>query len=76
VVILRKGRPGRSAKPSNIEERSAGPGMAKRCEGPDQHPKRGCGWDRTRLGDIHGAQIWTGHAVQAHNLFKIPALTA
>jgi transposase, IS5 family len=38
--------------------------------------KRRYGWDRTRLGDLDGARIWSGHGVLAHNLVKIAALTA
>jgi hypothetical protein len=38
--------------------------------------KRQYGWDRTRLDDLEGARIWTGHGVLAHNLVKIAALAA
>ena len=38
--------------------------------------KRGYGWDRTRLDDLEGARIWTGHGVLAHNLVKISVLPA
>jgi transposase, IS5 family len=31
---------------------------------------------RTRLDDLDGARIWTGHGVLAHNLVKISALPA
>jgi IS5 family transposase len=37
--------------------------------------KRQYGWDRTRLDDLTGARIWTGHGVLAHNLVKIATLT-
>jgi IS5 family transposase len=37
--------------------------------------KRGYGWDRSQLDGIHGARIWCGHGVFAHNLVKISALT-
>ena len=33
-------------------------------------------WDRTRLDDLDGARIWTGHGALAHNLVKIAALAA
>jgi IS5 family transposase len=36
--------------------------------------KRQYGWDRTRLDTTHGARIWTGHGILAHNLVKIAAL--
>ena len=38
--------------------------------------KRGYGWDRTRLDGRHGAAIWCGHGVFAHNLVKIAALAS
>ncbi len=44
------------------------------CEGRISYLKRGYGWDRTRLDGRHGAAIWCGHAVFAHNLVKIAAL--
>ena len=31
-------------------------------------------WDRTRLDGRHGAAIWCGHGVFAHNLVKLAAL--
>jgi IS5 family transposase len=37
--------------------------------------KRGYGWDRTLLDGRHGAAIWCGHGVFAHNLVKISALS-
>ena len=45
------------------------------CEGRISYLKRGYGWDRTRLDGRHGAAIWCGHGVFAHNLVKIAALT-
>ena len=45
------------------------------CEGRISYLKRGYGWDRTRLDGRHGAAIWCGHGVFAHNLLKISALT-
>jgi hypothetical protein len=42
---------------------------------PVSYLKRGYGWDRTRLDGRHGAAIWCGHGVFAHNLIKITALT-
>ena len=44
------------------------------CEGRISYLKRGYGWDRTRLDGRHGAAIWCGHGVFAHNLVKISAL--
>jgi IS5 family transposase len=46
------------------------------CEGRISHLKHGYGWDRTRLDGRHGAAIWCGHAVFAHNLIKIGALAS
>jgi transposase, IS5 family len=44
------------------------------CEGRISYLKRGYGWDRTRLDGRHGAAIWCGHGVFAHNLLKIAGL--
>jgi IS5 family transposase len=44
------------------------------CEGRISYLKRGYGRDRTRLDGRHGAAIWCGHGVFAHNLIKIAAL--
>jgi IS5 family transposase len=46
------------------------------CEGRISYLKRGYGWDRSRLDGRHGAGIWCGHGIFAHNLVKIAALTA
>jgi transposase, IS5 family len=46
------------------------------CEGRISYLKRAYGWDRTRLDTRHGAAIWCGHGVLAHNLVKISALAA
>jgi IS5 family transposase len=46
------------------------------CEGRISYLKRGYGWDRTRLDTRHGAAIWCGHGVFAHNLVKIGALAS
>jgi IS5 family transposase len=46
------------------------------CEGRISYLKRGYGWDRTRLDGRHGAAIWCGHGVFAHNLIKIAALAS
>jgi transposase, IS5 family len=46
------------------------------CEGRISYLKRGYGWDRTRLDRRHGAAIWCGHGVFAHNLVKISALAS
>jgi transposase, IS5 family len=45
-------------------------------EGRISYLKRGYGWDRTRLDSRHGAAIWCGHGVFAHNLTKIGALAS
>jgi transposase, IS5 family len=45
-------------------------------EGRISYLKRGYGWDRTRLDGRHGAAIWCGHGVLAHNLVKIGALAS
>ena len=45
-------------------------------EGRISYLKRGYGWDRTRLDSRHGAAIWCGHGVFAHNLAKIGALAS
>ena len=44
------------------------------CEGRISYLKRSYGWDRTRLDGRHGAAIWCGHGVFAHNLLKIAGL--
>ena len=46
------------------------------CEGRISHLKHGYGWNRTRLDGRHGAAIWCGHGVFAHNLIKIAALAS
>ena len=77
VVIPRKGRPGKARQ--THERRRAFRRTVKWRTGSEARIstlKRGYGWDRTRLDDIDGAQIWTGHAVLAHNLVKIAALPA
>jgi transposase, IS5 family len=45
-------------------------------EGRISYLKRIYGWDRTRLDTRHGAAIWCGHGVFAHNLVKIGALAS
>jgi transposase, IS5 family len=45
-------------------------------EGRISYLKRGYGWDRTRPDGKHGAGIWCGHGVFAHNLVKIGALAS
>jgi transposase, IS5 family len=46
------------------------------CEGRISYLKRGYGWDRTRLHGRHGAAIWCGRGVFAHNLAKIATLAS
>jgi transposase, IS5 family len=77
VVIPRKGRPGKARQAH--ERRKAFRRNVKWRTGSEARIstlKRGYGWDRTRLDDLEGAQIWTGLAVLAHNLVKIAALAA
>jgi IS5 family transposase len=77
VVIPRKGRPGKARQAH--ERRRAFRRTVKWRTGSEARIstlKRGYGWDRTRLDDLEGAQIWTGHGVLAHNLVKIAALAA
>jgi len=45
-------------------------------EGRISYLKRAYGWDRTHLDGKHGAAIWCGHGVFAHNLVKIAALAS
>jgi transposase, IS5 family len=44
------------------------------CEGRISCLKHRFGWDRTRMDGIHGARIWCGHGVLAHNLVKVSSL--
>ena len=44
------------------------------CEGRISYLKHRYGWDRTQLDGRHGASIWCGHGVFAHNLVKISVL--
>jgi len=76
VVIPRKGRPSQARQAE--EHRRAFRRTVKwrtGSEGRISTLKRGYGWDRTRIDSTHGARIWTGHGVLAHNLVKISALT-
>jgi transposase, IS5 family len=43
-------------------------------EGRISYLKRGYGWDRSRLDGQHGAAIWCGYGILAHNLVKLGAL--
>jgi len=45
-------------------------------EGRISYLKHSYGWDRARIDGQHGAGIWCGHGVFAHNLVKISAFTA
>jgi IS5 family transposase len=77
VVIPRKGRPGKARQAH--EHRRAFRRTVKWRTGSEARIstlKRQYGWDRTRLDDLDGARIWTGHGVLAHNLVKIAALSA
>jgi IS5 family transposase len=77
VVIPRKGRPGK-ARQAHERGRAFRRTVKWRTgsEARISTLKRGYGWDRTRLDDLEGARIWTGHGVLAHNLVKISALAA
>jgi transposase, IS5 family len=46
------------------------------CEGRISQLKHRFGWARTLLDGIHGAQIWCGYGVLAHNLVKVTGLLA
>jgi IS5 family transposase len=75
VVIPRKGRPGKARQAH--EHRRAFRRTVKWRTGSEARIstlKRQYGWDRTRLDNLEGARIWTGHGVLAHNLVKIAAL--
>ena len=77
VVIPRKGRPGKARQ--DHEHRRGFRRTVKWRTGSEARIstlKRQYCWDRTRLDDLEGARIWTGHGVLAHNLVKIAALTA
>jgi IS5 family transposase len=77
VAIPRRSKP--SAARREFEHRRAFREKIKwrtGCEGRINHIKRSYGWDRTELVGIHGARIWCGHGVFAHNLVKIGALSA
>jgi IS5 family transposase len=77
VVIPRKGRPGKARQAH--EHRRAFRRTVKWRTGSEARIstlKRQYGWDRTRLHDLEGARIWTGHGVLAHNLVKIGTLVA
>jgi transposase, IS5 family len=76
VVIPRKAKP--SAARREHEHRRPFRRLVKwrtGSEGRISTLKRGYGWDRSQLDGIHGARIWCGHGVFAHNLVKISALT-
>ena len=77
VVIPRKGRPGKARQ--THEHRRAFRRTVKWRTGSEARIstlKRQYGWGRTRLDDLDGAQIWTGHGVLTHNLVTIAAMTA
>jgi transposase, IS5 family len=77
VVIPRKGKPGQARQAH--EHRPAFRRTVKWRTGSEARIstlKRQYGWDRSRLDDLDGARIWTGHGVFAHNLVKIATLAA
>jgi IS5 family transposase len=75
VVIPRKGRPSK-ARQSRERSRAFRRTIKWRTgsEARISTLKRQYGWNRTRIDDLDGARIWTGHGVLAHNLVKIAAL--
>jgi IS5 family transposase len=75
VGIPRRGRAGPARQ--LIERRRGFRRLVKwrtGCEGRISCLKHHFGWDRTRMDGIHGARIWCGHGVFAHNLVKIAGL--
>ena len=77
VAIPRQGKI--SAARQAIEHHRGFRGLVKwrtGSEGRISYLKHTYGWDRTRLDGHHGAAIWCGHAVFAHNLVKITALAS
>lgn len=77
IAIPRKSKPGATRR--EFEHRRAFREKVKwrtGSEGRINHVKRSYGWNRTHLTGIHGARIWCGHGVFAHNLVKISALSA
>jgi transposase, IS5 family len=77
VAIPRKSNPGPTRRA--FEHRRAFRQKVKwrtGSEGRINHIKRSYGWKRTELTGIHGARIWCGHGVFAHNLVKIGTLAA
>jgi IS5 family transposase len=77
VVIPRKGKPGKARQVH--EHRPAFRRTVKWRTGSEARIstlKRQYGWDRSRLDDLDGARIWTGHGVLAHNLVQIATLAA
>ena len=77
VVIPRKGKPGKDRRAAEHK-----PAFRRTVrwrtgsEGRISTLKRGYGWDRTRLDNLEGARIWTGHGILAHNLVKIADLAS
>jgi len=74
VVIPRKGRPGKARQAHEHRAAFRRTVTWHTCsEARISTLKRQYGWDRTRLADLDGARIWTGHGVLAHNLIRISA---
>jgi transposase, IS5 family len=75
VAIPRRGRAGPARR---VVERQQGFRRLVKwrtgCEGRISCLKHRFGWDRTLMDGIHGARIWCGHGVFAHNLVKISSL--
>jgi transposase, IS5 family len=75
VAIPRRGRAGPARQ---LVERQRGFRRLVKwrtgCEGRISCLKHRFGWDRTRMDGIHGARIWCGHGVLAHNLVKVSSL--
>jgi IS5 family transposase len=77
VVIPRKSKPGKARQVH--EHRPAFRRTVKWRTGSEARIstlKRQYWRDRSRLDDLPGARIWTGHRVLAHNLVKIATVAA
>jgi IS5 family transposase len=77
VVIPRRGKAGVAR-----QNTQRAPGFVKLVkwrtgsEGQISHLKHGFGWDRTRIDGLHGARIWCGFGIFAHNSVKVSVLIA
>ncbi len=77
VAIPRQAKTSPARKAPNTTAASAGSSSgAPAPRARISYLKHTYGWDRTRLDGRHGAAIWCGHGVFAHNLVKIGALAS